>query len=55
MIEITQELAMQLVGVEYTANSFFNPIKDEENKWYISTEEIEFCTNENIKNLLPTI
>jgi hypothetical protein len=55
MIEITQELATQLIGVEYTDRSFFNPIQDEENKWYISTQEIEFCTNENIKHLLPTL
>ena len=55
MIEITQELAIQLQGVEYMPNSFFNPVQDEENKWYISTEEIEFCTNEEIKQLLPTI
>lgn len=55
MIEITQELAMQLIGLEYTDKSFFNPIQGEDLKWYISTEEIEFCTNENIKNLLPTL
>ena len=54
MIEITQELAMQLQGVEYTEKSFFNPILIEE-KYYISTEEIEYCTNENIKPLLPIL
>jgi hypothetical protein len=55
MIEITQELAMQLVGVEYTDCSFFNPLQGEEERWYISTQEIEFCTNENIKPLLPIL
>lgn len=55
MIEITQELAIQLQGVEYMPNSFFNPITDEKNKWYISIEEIEFCTNEKIKQLLPNL
>ena len=55
MIEITQELAMQLVGVQYTDRSFFNPIQDEEEKWYIGTQEIEFCTNEDIKHLLPNL
>jgi hypothetical protein len=55
MIEITQELAMQLVGVEYTDCSFFLPLQDEEKKWYISTQEIEFCTNESIKPLLPIL
>jgi len=55
MIEITQELAMQLVGVEYTDCSFFNPLQGEKERWYISTQEIEFCTNENIKPLLPIL
>jgi len=53
-IEITQELADFLQGKQYAEKSFFNPIQSEE-KWYISTEEIEFCTNEEIKQLLPTI
>lgn len=54
MIEITQELADFLKGKEYTEKSFFNPIQVEE-IWYISTEEIEFCNNEELKNLLPII
>ena len=54
MIEITQELATQLQGVEYTEKSFFNPMQEGE-IWYISTQEIEFCTNENIKPLLPIL
>jgi len=54
MIEITQELAYLLQGKQYTENSYFSPIQVEE-IWYISTEEINFCTNENIIHLLPII
>lgn len=54
MIEITEQLAIQLIGIEYTDKSFFNPIQ-EDNKWYISEQEINFCTNENIIHLLPII
>jgi hypothetical protein len=54
MIEITEELAAQLVGVQYTDKSFFNPIQVE-GIWYISAGEIEFCTNEEIKQLLPNL
>jgi hypothetical protein len=54
MIEITEELALFLVGKLYTDRSYFNPIQIEE-LWYISTEEIEFCTNEEIKPLLPPL
>ena len=52
MIEITEELALFLVGKLYTDRSYFNPIKID-NLWYIGTPEIEFCTNEEIKPLLP--
>jgi|LakMenE01Jun11ns_1017448.scaffolds.fasta_scaffold9906445_4 hypothetical protein len=55
MIQITEELALFLVGKLYTDRSYFNPIQDEELNWYISTQEIEFCTNEEIKPLLPPL
>jgi len=54
MIEITEELALFLVGKWYTDNSIFNPIKIE-GLWYIGIPEIEFCTNEEIKPLLPPL
>ena len=54
MIEITEELALFLVGKLYTERSYFNPIQIEK-LWYISTQEIEFCTNEEIKPLLPPL
>ncbi len=36
-----------LVGKEYTADSYFNPIQDFNDNWIISTKEIINCTNEN--------
>lgn len=54
MIEITEELALFLVGKLYTERSYFNPVQIE-GLWYISTQEIEFCTNEEIKPLLPPL
>lgn len=37
----------QLQGQEYTQDSYFNPIQDANNKWVISVEEIDTCTNED--------
>jgi len=36
----------ELIGQLYNLDSYFNPIQDVNNNWIISTEEIEFCTNE---------
>jgi hypothetical protein len=36
----------ELDGQLYATDSYFNPIQDINNNWIISTEEIEFCTNE---------
>ena len=30
-----------LIGYQYTTNSFFKPIKDYNNNWVISVEEVE--------------
>jgi hypothetical protein len=35
----------ELVGQQYTADSYFNPIQDADDNWIISTEEMNFCTN----------
>lgn len=35
----------QLVGQQYTADSYFNPIQDADDNWVISVEEMEYCTN----------
>ena len=41
MIQITEELALFLVGKLYTDRSYFNPIQDDNDNWIISIEEIE--------------
>lgn len=43
---LTQEQKEQLVGQEYTTDSYFNPIQDANNNWVISVEEIDSCKNE---------
>lgn len=35
----------ELVGQQYTDDSYFNPIQDANDNWIISTEEMDFCTN----------
>ena len=35
-----------LVGQQYAADSYFNPIQDSKGDWVISTEEINQNTNE---------
>lgn len=44
---LNQEQKDLLVGKEYTADSYFNPIQDFNDNWIISTEEMINCTNEN--------
>jgi len=34
-----------LEGKKYTEESYFNPILDTNQNWVISTQEIDFCTN----------
>ena len=36
-----------LVGQQYAADSYFNPIQDANDNWVISQEEINQNTNEN--------
>lgn len=35
-----------LIGQQYAEDSYFNPILDLNDNWVISTEEMDFCTNE---------
>jgi hypothetical protein len=44
---LTIEQKDLLVGQQYTADSFFNPIQDFDNNWVISQEEIQQNTNTN--------
>ena len=53
-ILLTEEQKNQLVGQQFSPDSYFNPIQDIDNNWIISSHEIDFCTNENfiwVKNL----
>jgi len=48
----------ELVGQQYTADSYFNPIQDADDNWVISVEEMEYCTNPTFAwvkdlNLIP--
>lgn len=36
----------QVVGQMYNEDSYFNPVQDSDDNWIISTEEINFCTNQ---------
>jgi hypothetical protein len=42
---LTVEQKDQLVGQQYAADSYFNPILDANDKWVISEEEINFLAN----------
>lgn len=41
----------EIVDVEYIPNQYFNPILDANNRWVISTEEVEQCDIQWVKNL----
>jgi hypothetical protein len=42
---LTEVQKDELVGEQYTADSYFNPIQDADDNWVISVEEMEYCTN----------
>jgi hypothetical protein len=44
---LTTDQKEQLLGKEYTTDSYFNPIQDANDNWVISVEEIDSCTNED--------
>lgn len=51
---LTPEQKDLLVGQLYTADSYFNPIRDFNENWIISTEEVDYCDNPEfswVKNL----
>jgi hypothetical protein len=45
VVILTVEQKDQLVGQQYAADSYFNPILDANDKWVISEEEINFLAN----------
>ena len=49
--QLTPEQAEQLKGVEFTQDSFFNPIQDLNDVWIISLEEQEQCSIDWVKDL----
>ena len=44
--KITEQQAKDLTGVEFQDNSFFNPIQDANGNWFISLQELVYCTKE---------
>jgi len=42
---LTEVQKDELVGQQYTEDSYFNPIQDINDNWIISTEEMEQCVN----------
>ena len=51
---ITPQQYDLMVGQLYSDDSYFNPVKDCNDDWIISQQEIQFCTNPDfdwVKNL----
>ena len=42
---LTEVQKDELVGQQYTDDSYFNPIQDVNDNWVISIEEMEQCVN----------
>ena len=49
--KLTAQQAEQLKQVQFIPDNFFNPIKDKNNNWIISLEEVEQCNIEWVKKL----
>jgi hypothetical protein len=45
MYKISEILAEKLRGKVLFAKQFFNPMQDENGQWWISEQEVNFCTN----------
>jgi hypothetical protein len=48
---LTEEQAKLLIGLEFIPDNYFNPIKDANNNFIISVEEVEQTSIEWVKNL----
>jgi hypothetical protein len=48
---LTEEQAQLLFGIQFIPDNYFNPIKDANNNFIISIEEVEQCSIEWVKNL----
>ena len=49
--QLTEEQAQSLVGIEFIADNFFNPILDADGNYVISIEEVEQTSIEWVKSL----
>ncbi len=49
--QLTIEQANELKGLEFIKDNFFNPIQDNKGSWIISTEEVELCSIDWVKEL----
>jgi hypothetical protein len=48
---LTEEQAQLLFGVEFMPDNYFNPIKDANNNFIISVQEVQQTSIEWVKNL----
>lgn len=48
---LTEEQAALLIGLEFIPDNYFNPIKDANNNFIISIQEVEQCSIEWVKEL----
>ena len=48
---LTESQAESLMEVEYIPDNYFNPIQDRDNNWVISTEEVNQCSIQWVKEL----
>lgn len=53
--EITKEVAEILQGKKYNDYAYFNPVQDAEDKWYITSVQIEKNEKDEFKDLLKNL
>jgi hypothetical protein len=52
---LTEEQKTQLVGEYYDGVQLFAPLQDADGNWFISNEEIFYCTNSTLKTELEAL
>ena len=55
VIYITEGQAQELTGVEFIDGVKFNPIKDTNGEWFLSTQEQQQCSIEWLKEIEPQL
>lgn len=48
---LTEQQYNDIIDLEYKPNQYFNPILDDDSRWVISTEEVNQCDINWVKNL----